>query len=431
MTLEETQHLTASSSAVGRLARKARQGGNYLAVFVTGVPLAVLSSDLYGGGAVFKGQSAAVLAPLAISLISVVFWTVYPWGGWFSKLAVAFLISMGVAWGAIWLLERADGQGVNYAAFLVPALVAMLLTKPVGPTFVRRAALALSWSMLVAVLIAELHAIATGYRMEGLNLALRIPGVSAAVTEGVRWQGPFQNPNYAGPIAAFMLVFALSTRFRWRPLMLGASAAMLLLAGSRSAFMGLFVGVTVLALFSHSPRLRRVPVRARLLWTALAGLVLMAAAVALDPSLNGRVPIWPKYWHLWLWSPLDGVGTTHIQEQIRMGNLDPWDVHAHNLVLDVMGRYGLVALVPVLIMLVLAVWSTYRAARNGAALGLALVSAFLTIGLVEVHGSWLYWGAPTVWLLLAVLGSGISCGPSVKSPPSNPVCGASDSHPGC
>jgi O-antigen ligase len=178
---------------------------------------------------------------------------------------------------------------------------------------------------------------------------------------------------------------------------------MLLLSGSRSAFLGVAVALAVYLVFTSSPLLARFGKSIRILLITLAAAPMVAIALSQDPTLNGRTPIWPHYWEFWLSSPITGVGTSNINQLLQNGTLHLSNVHAHDLGLDLLGRYGLVGFVMALLTLALAAVITWRGAKSGAPFGLAIVLAFLAIGLVEVHGSWMYWSVPSAWLLLAVL----------------------------
>lgn len=393
------------STRAGRLAPRLLDGGNYLAVFIMGVPLSILGNDVYPGVPIVKGQAWAVLAPLLCAFAAGLLWLTYRSTTRYSRLVTAFLVMLAVSWLVIWVLERRDGQTHSYATFLVPLLIAMLLIKPIDRQSVQVAADVFAWTIVAVVIIAEAHALLTGYRGADPAVAIRIPGLSQVTTAGERWEGPFGSPNYAGPDAAFLVIYALSRRGFTRWFMVSFGAIMLLLSGSRSAFMGLAAALAVLFVFAPSSahvRLSR-PARAILSMVVLAAIAVVAVRV--DPTLNGRTPIWPQYWSFWRSSPLTGVGTTSIQHAIETGTLGPWFVHAHDLVLDVLGRYGLTGFMAVISMLTLAAITTLRPAGKGRPLGLALVVSFLTIGLVEVQGSWVYWGLPSMWVVLAVLDS--------------------------
>jgi hypothetical protein len=378
-------------------------GGNYLAAFLVGAPLVILANDIYPATPVFKGQAWTVIAPWICASISGALWLRYRSETKRSRLLTAFLLAIVAMWLTLSVLEWADGQSQNYTTFLVPVLVAMLIVKPVSLRDIRVAAAAFAWSTVAIVLVAEIHAVVTGYRGALGGLAIRIPGVNQLATPGTRWEGPFGSPNYAGPVAAYLIVYALSQRARTQGILGVIGVVMLLVSGSRSALLGVAVGVAVYFVFSPSRKLARLTRSMRVVLAT--GLVVAAASVAviLDPTMSGRTPIWPNYWDFWTSSPMVGVGTSAIDHQIQDGSLPPWNVHAHDLILDLLGRYGLLGFGAGCLMLAIALVITFKGARAAAPVGLALVLTFLAIGLIEVHGSWLYWSLPTTWLLIAAL----------------------------
>jgi O-antigen ligase len=402
----------AKSSPDNTLKNSFFSGENYLAVFLCGLPLAILFEDIFGGAAVLKGQPWYVLVPFLFAGISGVLWLRCSRTVRYSNLTVGFLLSMILAWIALLLLEVIDGLAHNYTSFLVPLVLVMLVIKPVSPDAALRAGTALAWATILVVLLSLVHSIFVGLPVGGLNL--RLPGISIGVVEGGRWVGPFGNPNYAGPAGAFLVVFAIAKR-GWESWAIAVSGlAMVLLSGSRSAFLGLLLGLMILFIYSDAPQLKRASKGLRAGIVLMSFVALTTVAILRDPTLSGRTPIWPEYWRIWLANPLIGAGTQEIQDRIVAGQakppllvdpsgLGPEFAHAHNLFLDLLGRYGIVGFVTVTLALGLAVAIAIKSVRKFGALSLALVLTFLAIGVVEVHGSWLYWSLPTSWLLIAVL----------------------------
>lgn len=377
------------------------KGENYLAVFVAGVPLAVLFEDIYGGEAVLKGQPWYVLVPFVFAAISGIFWLRFNRIGNYSKSTLTFLIAMIFAWSILISLEIIDGLAHNYTTYLVPVILLMLIFKPISANAALRVGNTLAWATILVIVISFVHDLFRGEQLPALGI--RLPGVSLAVFEGARWVGPFENPNYAGPIVAFLLIYAFAKTGWQRWIFMVSGATLVLMSGSRSAFLGSLAGLIIIFIYSRSPSLERIGRGAK---AAIVGAIFIAFSVigiAVDPTLNGRTPIWPEYWRMWLVDPLTGIGTQEIQSRISAGEIGPEFVHAHNLFLDLLGRYGIVGFISITLVLGLALAVAIGAARRSDSLSLALVLTFLTIGLVEVHGSWLYWSIPTCWLLIAVL----------------------------
>ena len=382
---------------------RVRSGDLYLAVFLSAIPIAVLAHFLSSGAVVFKGHAWSVVLPFIFAFVSFLFWILSRGSRSFPPITYVFLALLIVSWIVLWILEKRDGQGLNFTTFLVPLLVIMLLIKPASFRAVAIASATFAWVIAGVFVVSIIYDFATRNSFGGL--LIRIPGFPRTLGEGARWEGPFGSPNYVGPFAAYLVLYSVTCRVWSRRILAAVGIVVLVMSGSRSAILGMLVGFIVYFIFSRSPRLvgLRRPVRVGLTIALLVPFLVFAFRA--DPTLNGRTPIWPEYWELWKRSPMEGVGTQLIQDRINSGEYFAWFVHAHNMALDLLGRYGIIGFVMIAALLVVAVIIVGRAARRSSPMGLALVSAFLVIGLVEVHGSWLYWSIPTVWLLLAVLDS--------------------------
>jgi O-antigen ligase len=120
----------------------------------------------------------------------------------------------------------------------------------------------------------------------------------------------------------------------------------------------------------------------------------------LDPSLNGRIEIWNQFLGLWQENWLFGAGQTGIQEVVNSGDLPSWANHGHNLVIDVLGRFGLVgaiALLSALTFLTLLVWFDVKSGQGAA---LSILVMFVAAGVTEDLIDWRYLGIHYVPLLL-------------------------------
>ena len=100
-----------------------------------------------------------------------------------------------------------------------------------------------------------------------------------------------------------------------------------------------------------------------------------------------------NYLALALENPLTGSGSRVIGERIASGQLEPWNVHAHNVVLDAMGRYGLIVGALVLAVIGGTVAVGMRGALLGDARSLSLGASIAAMGLLDLpHGGWVYPG---------------------------------------
>jgi O-antigen ligase len=140
-------------------------------------------------------------------------------------------------------------------------------------------------------------------------------------------------------------------------------------------------------------------------WLTRGVLTAIAAAsflvvLRLDPSLNVRIESWNQFLDLWQKNWLFGAGQTGIQEVANSGDLPSWANHGHNLVIDVLGRFGLVggiALLSTLTSLTLLVWFDAKSCQGAA---LSIMVMFVAAGVIEDLIDWRYLGMHYVPLLL-------------------------------
>lgn len=376
---------------------------NYLSVYLLTVPVTILLQDVFPFSPIIKGQGLSIVVPWAIAAIAVIFWIKQPRiRRRFTVGRVAIVILLA-AWVWITTLDRIDNQGFNYNTYLIPMLMLMLIIKPLTFVQVKNAASVLAASTLMMIFIAEIVAALSSSREISFNLGLRFFGVTGLMIGDGRWEGPFGNPNYAGPVMAFLVVYSLTLKGVGRWILVVPSLILLLISGSRSGLLGLLAGLACYFIFSNKPSLEFVSVPKRLILVSFFAVSLALLSFYLDPTLNFRTPVWPLYVDYWLSNPVTGVGTQKIQFMIDESGADPVSVHAHNLLLDLLGRYGSIAALLVLGTLGLGIFAGYRTAKCGSTVGLALVVSFSAIGLSEVHGSWGYLSEPLAWLTLGIL----------------------------
>lgn len=375
-------------------------GSAYLAVFVAGLPLSIAASDIAPAIPVLAGQALAIVVFLGTSALSLVLWLIYPSLGGLSRMGYAALISWVAVWVLLSSMNIADGQMIDYRTYLVPLLLLMLVVKPPSIPASELAAKALVAFTFFAIAISEIEALASERRSTLLDFSVRFLNIS--IGEPARWSGPFGNPNYAGPALALVAIYALTLRGSARVLIFSVSAILLLGTGSRSSWLGSLSGLAVYAIFSEGNRLASISRRTRAITLGTIGVILAVFLVYLDPTINGRTPIWSKHWTFWKEQPFAGVGTTNISQRMVPDPAFPLDIHAHNLFLDAGSRFGIVGLLLILFAMLMTFLAVWPAAVRGRSVGLALATAFTVIGIVEVHGSWQYWNMPWLWVILGV-----------------------------
>jgi O-antigen ligase len=126
----------------------------------------------------------------------------------------------------------------------------------------------------------------------------------------------------------------------------------------------------------------------------------------LNPTLNGRTPLYPVFLDMWVSSPVRGIGTSGVATATEQGILANGLSNAHNLFIDSLGRYGLLGTLPLILVLLSAIVLSLRAAKRGVVAGAAIVTAFMVIALTEDQGKGLSWSLPFTFLFLGTVLSG-------------------------
>jgi len=246
-----------------------------------------------------------------------------------------------------------------------------------------------AWSLILSAIIAQLF-VAVDLVNPRLDFSLRFPFLPVLGID-YRWEGPFGNVNYSGPLGAFLLVYGAgrSGWQRWPFLLAGIS--MLLTSEARGGLLAAMAGVFVLLLSQsrigplHFTRLTRIVVVA--IFVPAAGLL----ALLLDPTGNGRLTIWPEFLTAWTISPLVGLSGTQINELKDQGRFSFYSTKAHNWLIDTLVDQGLFGLSVALTVLVLSVWICFRASNGVRAITISLIITSLVSRLSEQHftGSYL------------------------------------------
>ena len=374
----------------------------YLSLLVVTVVAARFAQYLWPTQAVLKGQGAGIVVTFAGFVLALITWSLFrPESSWPNEFKVVVL-AWGVLWGVSLGLSILHGDLFNVTAFLVPPILLMILMKKssVTATFTAADVLAIS---LIVIAVSTQALDAAGIKLlanEGWN---RWPLLAEIIGPIGRWQGPFGSVNYAGPAGTFLLVYGL-LRPGWRRIVfVAAGAVIVFLSDSRSAMLACAVGIV--SLIALAPRLGR---HRNPTWLRIAAPVSLAAACAayiavIDPTFNLRTPVWEAFLDRWGSSPVVGVGGTGIQELIDVGNLPAWANHGHNLLIDPLGRYGLLGAVAVAGVVVAVAVVAVKAARRQFQAPLVLLCTFIAAGISDALVDWRYLGLFALPLMLAAM----------------------------
>lgn len=359
----------------------------------------------------FKGQDLGILSSLALTGLAVLLWGPYRRNGRWSRPTLAFLLLLTTAWAYQVVRTQLDQSVFTLAAFCLPVALLLVMTKAAPRHEFDSAMLALAYSILV-VCVASLVFGRLGWMPDGFTIGdaggLRFSQLSWLGIPG-RWSGPFGSVNLVSPVGALILVFG-ATRHGWHRVVLVLGGLLILALGqSRSAIIATAAGLLVVVLWS--PAVERLRHAVILRWTCLG-----AAAVAtvlyvarIDPTFNGRTPIWTNFLGLLRQNPPFGVGESGIVAFVVEMSPTPGFIphqHAHSVLFDATTRYGLVMAVLTLAIFALAIAAGIRGLRHHGPASLAVVVFVIVAGLTETIHSWAYWStfvAALVWAVAVAL----------------------------
>lgn len=374
---------------------------HYLSVVIVGIVASQLAQYLAPNSTAFKGQGLPILLTLASLGLAFVLCLVSTTMAHWSRLSRLVLLSLLVYWAIALISNYSHHDGYNYTAFVIPVVVFMLWLRPVSYAVMRMSVDVFAWSVLAIALIAQV-CVRLGVVTARQEFPHRFPLLSWLGQEA-RWEGPFGNVNYSGPIGAFLFVYGLTCSGVKRWILIGGGALFLFASESRGAFAAAFAGLLVYALLQVRvfgvvmTRTKRLAIGGGMLATTVLVIAVM------DPTMNGRATIWNEYLHLWPTHPWFGFSQADILANIADGNLSFFSTHGHNLFFETLISAGILGLLALLCWLALGFVASLRAARAGLATGLATFVAMLITSMDEDLYTGIYLSVLYLPTVLAVL----------------------------
>lgn len=393
----------------------------YLATLLVTTVLGYWSGEIWPGVAIWKAQAPAVLIPIAGVGVAGVLWLFLRWRlvarGW----SLVFLGALALTWLANLLGHFYHSDMTTHGALLFVPVLALIAIKPPTAAEGARALIALAWSVavvLVAARVFEMVGVLTPkfqapelikfdeeYYWLPLNGILGIDG---------RWPGPFGHNGFTAMMAAFIIVIAVAfwTRASWVFLIVGGLT--LLVTSGRASAGAAVAGIVIVVMVSPQKPWARIPQR----WRVGGGLIVLAlGAVVLvtgKSGMTGRQNIWPAFYDLWQTSPWWGVGGTGIAAS---DGLTGYFLHAHNLYLDTLTRYGVWVFALVAVTLLIGLGVTLVAGLRGFPGPLALYAAYLITGITEPRNDWVHPGTLVLMIIVCVM----TAAAYLKGPPAGGV----------
>jgi hypothetical protein len=383
----------------------------YLWVIFAIPALATFGHAIAPGQAVFKGQDLGIIADIAATVLAVALWVPYRRTGLWPSTVFMLLAVIFVAWLYEIVRIQWDQSLFNDTVITVPVALALIALKPVGKRDLGIALLVLAYS-LIAISVASLVFGGLGWMPNGFEVSDagegRIPLLDLVGVPN-RWGGPFESVNYASPIGGLLIVIGASRRGWNRRIILAGGIVILALGQARTSIFATVAALLVLVMWS--PVVSRLPRPHLIRWliAGVAGLAGILYVVVVDPTFNGRTPIWSDFLGLWHQNPIFGIGDSGVRAYIesRIGTGLVTHGHAHSVLLDALVRYGLMLALLTLVIFGIAVYASIRALKSGDPFPLAITVFVILAGSAETLHSWEYWTAymaSLVWVVLIGVG---------------------------
>jgi len=371
----------------------------------------VAAFAVYGMGSdpLWRGQSAAIWISIIGCVFSFLLWLPFRPTQTNTGLGSAALVALLFVWTLQTCLILATGSVFNLSTFAFPMVITQVLLKPPGFKSAQRSCINMSFALIaigVMAVVLTSTGLATDSFDPGRTGPNRIPILTDLLGISGRWEGPYGNVNYAAPIGGFLLILSLGLRGVNRMVLGISGMAVLLLSQGRTALLATIAAVLAFILAKPRRTIGRSfgrPMR----WLIVVGIA-VAAFVSIritDPTFSGRTGVWRDYFELWLSNPVRGVGQQGIESYLVSGGTYSEVAlnHGHSIFLDTLARYGLVLMIPALIMMILVISLGVRSIRAEGTAVLAIAVFAVCSGIAETTISWNYLSLTTLPLMVAVI----------------------------
>jgi len=218
-----------------------------------------------------------------------------------------------------------------------------------------------------------------------------------------RWEGMFGDPNNAGFIGAFLIVYGLRRTGLFRIYIVVVGSLIVILSQSRTALLAVLIGLAVLLFASSWYRARRFRTSTTMLLIFGSLLFAIAGLLSIDSTFNGRVPIWKASLDLVSENPLFGIGSRGFSVAASAGEI-PWNnIDSHNILLDTLLRNGLGAFLLAGAFIVVCLILVTRVIGFDRGTSLAVLLTFFAAAMTYTVTTWIYINVQVLPLIVALL----------------------------
>ncbi len=396
------------ASILRAIPQACRDRAFYLWVALATPPIAQFAHYLDPTTPLFKGHAAGVIFALVGLSLAVILWIPFRRRVTWSRVSIYAMALILAAWVYAVLRLQIGGDTFDLTAFCVPVVVLLIMLKPPNGRDVAGASMLFSY-LLIASAMASLALDSAGLVSSGFDAAMtgysRIPFIGHFFAIDTRWQGPFGNVNYAGPVGAFLIVYGATVKSWHRVILIIGGIGIVLLSQARGAIFAMVAGLVVLLAYSPSITRFSRPLLARVL--IFGGLIVAGSGYiwVTDRTLGLRTDVWRDYLSLWKESPWIGVGDSGVTKYVIEGDGGTSTlrhVHGHSVFIDTLARNGAVMLALFLAVLICMAIVAFQAAQIRQPAGLALLVFVIVAGLAETVYSMGYLSVNLVPLFIAL-----------------------------
>lgn len=355
-----------------------------------------------------KGQSLTIVIQFIGFPITLVLWALLKRGPLRSRILQVFLFGLIAAWVVHFILIQVHQDLYAHVLWLyIPILLLLILKTPTREE-AWQALEIIAWiasAILVLTYLLERLGFIPVFRIDPSIIEWEKQNYWIPISDflGVngRWPGPFGYNSKTGFVAAYILIVALA---RWRKhnyVLVAISVIVLLLTASRASFMTALAGLFVLALFTRTGIIARIPLFVRWIIGGFCIAIPAFAFIFTGIGLTGRFGdngIWTAYIKLWESAPWVGVGQTGIWS--AHGVTDQYTM-AHNMFVQELAIDGIVGLATQYLVVILGLVIMAIAAFKGFPGPLAIAIAYLVTSQTEVLNDG--WTTPSIYILMIAL----------------------------
>lgn len=195
--------------------------------------------------------------------------------------------------------------------------------------------------------------------------------------------GPFSHPNSLGAVMLIISPAYLSLKENYRNLLLLLSFVVILMTGSRTSIFSFLIWILILVL--PAGRILRKRILLFVTFFSFIFMILLPFVTSQIGAFSNRGQIWINSRDYISRNPIFGYGVDFYSQQLgRNSNFISTAVTGHNLMIDILIKYGIVGILLLLIFFLIQLTRVYRSKHFSMIQGSYFFLLFLS-GITETH----------------------------------------------